>query len=396
MNSPFSFRQQLLIRAAIVVLLCLAILWYVQNRVVITSPTRRFSAPEALVPTPQAGLDPVEDIEQRPPFPIAAVPTAEPATLRWRVGAGVPDGNPQLFNWAEVRPGWYLNWTVNLEYEMRFGGLWTSVWMRQDDAALGMEFVPMVRVYNGHNWPNEKVLYKLARANRGRTWLIGNEPDVKWQDDCTPEEYVAAYYAAYHAIKRADPGAQVAFAGLSQITPLRLRYLDRVWELYQQKYGEEMPVDLWNMHAFVLREEANQWGVEIPPGFPDVKQGELWDVADHNNLQLIEGQIRRMRQWMIDHGQREKPLWITEYGILMPPSYGFPPSVVNQFIEDSFDLFNSLTDPALGYSADGQRLVQRWTWFSTNDRLYPTPNLFNGRGRANPALRAMMRYLEGN
>ncbi len=157
-----------------------------------------------------------------------------------------------------------------------------------------------------------------------------------------------------------------------------------------------MPVDLWNMHAFVLREEANQWGVEIPPGFPDVKQGELWDVADHNNLQLIEGQIRRMRQWMIDHGQREKPLWITEYGILMPPSYGFPPSVVNQFIEDSFDLFNSLADPALGYSADGQRLVQQWTWFSTNDRLYPTPNLFNGRGRANPSLRAMMRYLEGH
>ena len=30
-----------------------------------------------------------------------------------------------------------------------------------------------------------------------------------------------------------------------------------------------------------------------------------------------------MRQWMADHGQRDKPLWITEYGILMPEEYGF-------------------------------------------------------------------------
>ena len=192
----------------------------------------------------------------------------------------------------------------------------------------------------------------------------------------------------------ADSSARIAIAGLSQITPLRLRYLDRVWQLYQQQYGEEMPVDVWNMHVFVLREEAGNWGVDIPPGFADVQHGELWEIEDHNNLQLIEAQIRRMRQWMVEHGQHEKQLWITEYGILMPPSYGFPPSVVNQFIEDSFDLFNRLTDPALGDSADDQRLIQRWTWFSAHDQLYPTPNLFNGRGRANPALRAMMRYLE--
>lgn len=394
MKPPFSNRQRLLIRAAIVAVLCLAILWVAQNRVVISKPTRRFSAAEVLVPTPRAGLDPVEDIEQRPLFPLVPVPTAVPGTLRWRVGIGVGDGNPQLFNWAETRPGWYLNWTTNLEYEVYLGGLWTSVWMRQDDSSLGMEFSPMVRTYNGQLWPNAKVLSKLAGANRGLTWLIGNEPDVKWQDDCTPEEYVAAYYAAYHAIKRADSSARIAIAGLSQITPLRLRYLDRVWQLYQEKYGEAMPVDVWNMHVFVLREEAGNWGVDIPPGFPDVQHGELWEIEDHNNLHLMEAQIRRMRQWMIEHGQHEKQLWITEYGILMPPSYGFPPSVVNQFIEDSFNLFDTLTDPTLGDSADGQRLIQRWTWFSAHDRLYPTPNLFNGRGRANPALRAMMRYME--
>lgn len=394
MKSSLTSRQRLLVRAIVVACLCLAVFWFTQNRVSVQRPTPRFSAPEALVPTPQPGLDPVENIEQRPPFVVPAVPTAEVGTLRWRVGVGVTDPNPLRFNWGATRPGWYLNWSTNFEYETRFAGLWTSVWMRQDDPSLGMQFVPMVRVINGQNWPGARALAKLARANPGLTWLIGNEPDVKWQDDCTPEEYVPAYYDAYHAIKQADPTAQIAIGGLSQITPLRLRYLDAIWQRYQQIYGETMPVDVWNMHAFVLREEANNWGVEIPPGFPDVQQGELWEVTDHNNIPLIEGEVRLMRQWMADHGQREKPLWITEYGILMPSSLGFPPSVINQFIEDSFTLFNTLSDPNLGYSADGQRLVQRWTWFSTNDRLYPTPNLFNGRGRANPALRTLMRYLD--
>ena len=251
--------------------------------------------------------------------------------------------------------------------------------MRQDPATLGMEFTPMVRTYNGVLWPSDRVLSKLARENRGLVWLIGNEPDVKWQDNATPEEYVVAYYDAYHAINRGDPSAQVAIAGLSQITPLRLRYLDQIWALYGERYGVEMPVDVWNMHAFVLPEKAKSWGVEIPPGFPDVKQGEGWDIKDHNDLALVEGQVRLMRQWMKDHGQQEKPLWITEYGILIPASYGFAPSVVIEFMQGSFDLFDSLADPTLGYAADEHRLVQRWVWFSSGDRLYPTGNLFNGQ-----------------
>jgi hypothetical protein len=32
-------------------------------------------------------------------------------------------------------------------------------------------------------------------------------------------------------------------------------------------------------------------------------------------------------------------------------------------------------DPALGYAADGYRLVQRWCWFSLSDERYPTGNL---------------------
>ena len=170
--------------------------------------------------------------------------------------------------------------------------------------------------------------------------------------------------------------AQIAIAGVSQITPLRSAYLDRVLAAYAKFYGAKMPVDVWNMHAFVLQEKAGSWGVDVPPGFEDTLAGELWTVEDHDDLTLVEAQVRRMRAWLADQDEANKPLWITEYGILMPAEYGFDPVRVSRFLLGSFDLFSRLRDPDLGYHADADRLVQRWVWFSAGDVLYPTGNLF--------------------
>ena len=122
---------------------------------------------------------------------------------------------------------------------------------------------------NGRLHPSTADLRDLAARNRGLTWLIGNEPDVKWQDNTAPEVYAIAYHRAYEAIKAGDPTAQVAIGGISEVTPLRLEYLDRVWDFYRSLYGEDMPVDVWNMHAFMLPEQRGGWGVNMPPGFDD-------------------------------------------------------------------------------------------------------------------------------
>ena len=324
---------------------------------------------------------------------MGATELPKPYSMRWRTGIGVPDGDPMWFKWPQVRPGWYLNWTTNLVAQTRFFGLWRTVSMNLPDQNLGIDFVPMVRVPRGRLSPRANDLARLARQYSGRTWLIGNEPDVRWQDNTKAEEYAVAYHNAYTAIKNADPTAQVAIGGISQVTPLRLTYLERIWTTYQTKYGAAMPVDIWNMHAFVLREELHNWGVGMPPGFTTETQGVLWEVTDHNNLQLVEGQVRQMRQWMATHGQQQKPLWITEYGILMPESYGFGPQVVRDFMLGSFDLFDKLRDPALGYGADENRLVQRWVWFSTQYDPYPAGNLFNLSGQPKPLMRSFSSYL---
>jgi hypothetical protein len=329
----------------------------------------------------------------RPREALAPAQLPAPYSLRWRAGVSVPDGSPLYFKWPADRPGWYLNWNANMQRRKGLFGVGSTTAMQLPEAPLGMEFTPMVRMRNGRLHPSTAVLRELAARNPGLTWLIGNEPDVKWQDNTTPEVYAIAYHRAYTAIKEGDPTAKVAIGGISQVTPLRLEFLDRVWDFYRSFYAEDMPVDIWNMHAFMLREERGSWGVNIPPGFEIEQRGQLWDVEDHDNLTLIERQVRGMRQWMVEHGQRDKPLWITEYGILMPEEYGFDADRVTRFMLGSFDLFLNLRDAELGYPADGNRLIQRWNWYSARDSRYSAGNLFDNYGQVTPVGQAMFDYL---
>jgi hypothetical protein len=376
--------------------LVVAVMFFGANRFapaepwLIPTPTR---VDETLIPTPTAGqlaYNPRRDTF----FEAAPQSIPEQYSLRWRIGIGVPDRDPQLFQWPEHRPGWFLNWTTfyRASEDLTPPGSSTANPLE----GLGMDFTPMVRTRTDRLVPSARELRILAARFPGRIWLIGNEPDVRWQDNVVPEVYAELYHEAYTAIKSVDPTAQVAIAGLSQITPLRLAYLNRIWAAYQERYGVDMPVDIWNMHVFVLREEAGNWGVGIPPGFDDVASGILWEIEQHDDLSFVEAQIRLMRQWMADHGQRDKELYITEYGVLMPPEYGFPPSRVIDFLIGSYDLFWTLRDPDLGYPADDHRLVQRWVWFSTRDPLYPTGDLFDQDGNPLPVMRAINGYIRAN
>ena len=101
------------------------------------------------------------------------------------------------------------------------------------------------------------------RTAPGSLWIVGNEPDRGpnpedctrgVQDDTYPEVYARFYHDVYAFIKQRDPSAQVAIAGLVQVTPGRLQYLDKVWQEYQNGYSSAMPVDVWNMHLYILPE----------------------------------------------------------------------------------------------------------------------------------------------
>lgn len=319
---------------------------------------------EPLVPTPLPAY--LATATPRPTaLPTAAPAVAVPQGARSRIGVGVPLGAISDYDWGAGAPGWYLSWGVKAA----------------PAGVPDIRFAQMVRVYGDRFAPELDAIRSVARANPGAMWLIGNEPDVIWQDNATPEQYAAAYGIIYPVIKAVDPTAQVAIGGVSQPTPLRMAYLDRILAAYKAQYGADMPMDVWNVHAFILREERGSWGVDIPPGM-DEATGMLYEITDHADLTIFKQQIVDFRRWMAERGLRDKPLIVSEYGILMPESYGFPPTLVADFLVDTFDYFLTAGDAGLGYPADENRLVQAFCWYSVADTMYATPNLFDPQTRA--------------
>jgi hypothetical protein len=86
-------------------------------------------------------------------------------------------------------------------------------------------------------------------------------------------------------------------------------------------------------------------------------------------MDIFRRLIRDFRQWMKDlnPSQQEKPLIVSEYGLLQYGGGLEDPDVVKDFMLDTFDYFMNTKDCDLGYTDDDCRLVQRWAWYSLDD-----------------------------
>lgn len=309
----------------------------------------------------------------------------------------------------------------------------------------GAEFVHVIRIkqdkdgetylptYTFRPALTDAGLGSLVDNNLSELWIIGNEVDrgpnpggtERIQDDTHPDVYARAYHDAYEFIKGRDPTAQVSPSGLVEVTPNRLYYMDLMWDAYVEEYGKPMPVDVWNMHLYILPEvtadgkpnsNANvavgtytEAGDPIlVPGkkqswFPEGEGGPVDDsetcprddvycYAEHDSMEIFEEQVVAMRQWMKEHGQQNKPLLLTEYSILYPYrideggtcylqdeySNCFTPERVETFMTNTFNYLGNASDPNLGYPADKGRLVQQWLWYATHvdDTVGSASNLF--------------------
>jgi hypothetical protein len=256
-------------------------------------------------------------------------------------------------------------------------GVYSNWWTESEPLDLDdAEFWQTIGISDtGFDLPPDNI-FQAIENQPGSTWVIGNEPDIVWQDNIDPEQYAEIYHRAYTFIKEADPTARVAPAPVGQPTPLRLAYLNRVLEAYENQNGQPLPADIWTVHAFILREEAGSWGVGIPPGITE-DHGRLYEIEDHDDLEILSQHIVEFRSWMAEHGYQDRPLAVTEFGILHPSDYGFPPEKVIDFMLGALDLFSTATNNT-GYPADDNRLVQWWFWYSAYDGGdFPTGNLYD-------------------
>lgn len=292
--------------------------------------------------------------------------------------------------------GWYLNWTVDA----------------QPPTPSGIEFVQTVRVHQKlacgarhHSdrvacpyaepldyvtYPGPATIATTAQVRPGSLWLIGNEMDRKdwaycvvWdgdfceqigydgQDEILPETYAVAFHDLAALIRSADPTARIAIGGVIQATPVRLEYLTKVWDAHLARYGEPMAVDVWNVHNFILREQRNFWGADMPPGSSAETGEHLGSTVTHIDLTIFAQQIRAFRQWMKERNQQNKPLIVSEFGVLYHNEVmglaADDPAPVQNFLLGSFAFFLETKDCDLGYAPDECRLVQRWNWFSLDD-----------------------------
>lgn len=288
-------------------------------------------------------------------------------TIPERFGAGMAReyGDITDYDVASLPIGWYMDWGYRVA-PPRPGGI---------------EYAQLVSTRPGSVPPNWDSLGAAVRANPGSMWFIGNEPDASpnIQDAQAPASYATAYYSIYTFIKDQDPTAQVGPGGVIQPTPLRLRYLDMVLASYAAQYGVPLPADFWGTHVQILQEKRDEWGAGIPAGISD-DEGRLYSIQDNGDPAIFEQLVWELRAWMASRGLRDKPLIISEYGVLMPSlylcycyDYDVGNAIVVDFMKRSFDFLLSAKDADLGYPADENRLVQRWSWYSLNDKAYDAP-----------------------
>jgi hypothetical protein len=180
---------------------------------------------------------------------------------------------------------------------------------------------------------------EVARSHPGEWWQFGNEPNDLDQDNVSPTEYAQRYHAFYFALKASDSSARVVPAGLANAD---WRWAESFRQAYQREYGTVPRVDGWNVHSYLL------------------------DTCESaTDVGLFKSRIEAFRAWMSRSGEGDKPLFLTEYGVLYGNGCcGCPSIPADHAIE-----FMRATSQWLSES----RFVQGWAWFAVR-----TDGRYNG------------------
>jgi hypothetical protein len=340
-------------------------------------------ATQPLLNMPQAAVVNAATIPRTASSPLVMANTTSNEPM-CRFGFSMAQGAITAYNQAQVaslRAGWYSSFSVQATPPLPNGMEFVQT-VRVHQKKTGPEYnAPYVVPYSYTVQPNLATIAAIAFATPGQLWLIGNEIDrvdfyCYWapacgQDEIVPGTYAQAYHEIYQVIKAADPTAQVAIGGVTLVSPLRLKYLDLIWSAYRNRYGTTMPIDVWNVHPYIIPEVKDGFGADVPAGLTET-QGIVYALRDNDNVSIFQQQITTFRQWMAAKGQQNKPLVISEFGVNMPTwvfdgQEYFTLARVRNYMYGAFNFLLTAKDPALGYPADDYRLVQRWNWYSLDE-----------------------------
>jgi hypothetical protein len=142
------------------------------------------------------------------------------------------------------------------------------------------------------NWYVDQQALSFARANPGRLYIDGDEPDQY----CTSAyDYAGMYHDFVVAIRGADPTARVSPAGFAEPNPHccpvpdvpcsevhSIAYADQFYSAFIQRYGVAPPVNEWRFHDFGVTFAAgdmNGWWARVD-------KEAAWSIAHGANMVL--------------------------------------------------------------------------------------------------------------
>jgi hypothetical protein len=210
----------------------------------------------------------------------------------------------------------------------KLGDVWYYDYHYVSPSAAGHARLFMVR------WePFDDRLREVMRQNRGAWWAAGNEPNDPNQDYRSPEAYARFYHDFYQFAKQVDRSCKVIPAGLADAD---WRWAAEFRREYRRLYDRYPPLDGWNIHNYLLDERVDPY-----------------DITE------FKRRIIAFRHWMSEIGEGDKPLFLTEFGVL----YGAgccerpldSPVKTVQFMRE-----------AVAWLAETD-YVQHWAWFIANN-----------------------------
>ena len=194
------------------------------------------------------------------------------------------------------------------------------------------------RLYTVRCWEVQQDRGAIAaamQASGSAWWSLGNEPNDPAQDNVTPEEY-ATLYAAFEQWAEAAPQCCIAPAGIANAD---WNWAQAFREAFRGTYGRYPRVDAWNVHNYILEPALDPY-----------------DAAE------FQRRLLAFRRWMETIGDAQKPLLLTEFGVL----YGAgccerpldPPERIMAFMHSVVDWL------------EGSSAVTAWAWFSTYSHIF--------------------------
>jgi len=287
-----------------------------------------------------------EVVSESPFGVVCPWPGVEAAGVKWcRVGAGAT----AFVNWPDIEktPGSW-DWTA-ADNELRqladplglsllpiFG--YTPRWASRAPDDAESHFHPPKDLAHFARFVRQCVArYK----HRVKVWEVWNEPNIGFFRG-SAAEYAEMVKAAAVAARQEDPDCRIAMgcAGVD------MDFLTRLYE-----FGCGPYVDVLSVHPY-------QWGRQLNDGW-------------------MLDKLQNCRQWMDQHGDAHKEIWITEIG------WSLSEGVAAQ------EQANLLAQAVVTALSVRERLkVEKVFWFCVKDWGGPGHGLFDVAGKPKPALSA--------